>query len=98
MLSGYMSDLYAAELSDWRTVSYNSITRSGKVAREYLWMNYPEPVALHDYSFLGSNFTQRQVIKRQVQRWRSRLENMPPLKRRALQMALDEIKISQSQK
>jgi hypothetical protein len=64
------------------------------VAREWLWMNYPEPVALHDYSFLGDNFTQRQVIKRQVQRWRARLQKMPLLKRRALEMALDEIKIS----
>lgn len=94
MLSGYWSDLYEKELSDWRTVSYNSITRSGKAAREYLWMNYPEPVALHDYSYLGSNFTERQVIKRQAERWRKRIEQMPLLKRRALQMALDEIKIS----
>ncbi len=94
MLSGYWSQLYADELADWRTVSYNSITRGGTVAREWLWMNYPEPVALHDYSFLGDNFTQRQVIKRQVQRWRARLQKMPLLKRRALEMALDEIKIS----
>jgi hypothetical protein len=94
MLSGYWSDLYEKELKDWRVVSYNSVTRSGNVAREYLWMNYPEPVALHDYSFLGANFTERQVIKRQVQRWRARLEKMPLLKRRALEMALDENKIS----
>jgi DNA adenine methylase len=90
MLSGYWSELYAQELADWRVVSYNSITRGGTVAREYLWMNYPEPVALHDYSFLGSNFTQRQVIKRQVQRWQARLAKMPLLKRRALEMALQE--------
>jgi len=94
MLSGYWSDLYENELSDWRVISYNSVTRSGEVAKEYLWMSYPEPVALHDYSFLGSNFTERQVIKRQVQRWQNRLKNMPLLKRRALEMALNENKIS----
>jgi site-specific DNA-adenine methylase len=94
MLSGYWSDLYEKELKDWRVVSYNSVTRSGDVVREYLWMNYPEPVALHDYSFLGSNFTERQVIKRQIQRWQDRLKRMPPLKRRALEIALAENKIS----
>jgi DNA adenine methylase len=94
MLSGYWSDLYEKELSDWRVVSYNSVTRSGEVAKEYLWMSYPEPVALHDYAWLGKNFTERQVIKRQVQRWQNRLQKMPLLKRRALEMALNENKIS----
>jgi DNA adenine methylase len=94
MISGYWSELYERELKDWRTISYNSITRSGEVAKEFLWMNYPEPTSLHDYSFLGANFTQRQVIKRQVERWKARLVKMPRLKRLALQQALDEIKIS----
>jgi DNA adenine methylase len=94
MLSGYWSDLYEKELSDWRVVSYNSVTRSGEVAKEYLWMSYPEPVALHDYAWLGRNFTERQMIKRMVQRNVQRLQKMPLLKRRALEMALNENKIS----
>ena len=92
MLSGYWSKLYAAELSDWRTVSYNAVTRSGKVAREYLWMNYPEPIALHDYSFLGNDHTDRQRIKRKVQRLQRRIENMPILEKRVLLLAMENLK------
>jgi DNA adenine methylase len=91
MISGYWSKLYAEELADWRTVSFNAITRAGKVAREWLWMNYPEPVALHDYSFLGENRTDRQRIKRKVQRWENRLKNMPVLEKRVLLQALESL-------
>lgn len=98
MLSGYWSQLYEDQLSDWRVITYNSVTRSGEVAKEYLWMSYPEPVALQDYSYLGSNFTERQMIKRLVQRHVKRLKEMPLLKRRALEMALTENMISHSQK
>jgi DNA adenine methylase len=92
MLSGYWSELYVKELADWRTVTYNSITRSGRVAKEYLWMNYPEPVALHDYSFLGSNFRERERIKRKTNRWQARLEGMPILEKRALLLAMENLK------
>jgi len=92
MLSGYWSKLYADELADWRTVSYNSVTRSGRVAKEYLWMNYPEPVALHDYSFLGNGRTDRQRIKRKVARWTRRLETMPVLEKRVLLLAMENLK------
>ena len=91
MISGYWSKLYADELGDWRTVTFNAITRAGKMAREWLWMNYPEPVALHDYSFLGDNRTERQRIKRKVQRWENRLKNMPVLEKRVLLQAMKNI-------
>jgi hypothetical protein len=31
--------------------------------------NFPEPVALHDYRYLGEDFRQRERIKRKKQRW-----------------------------
>lgn len=89
MISGYKSKLYEKELKGWRTVTYNSITRSGKVAKEYLWMNYPEPIALHDYSFLGENFRERERIKRKINRWQNRIERMPTLEKRALLLAME---------
>ena len=92
MLSGYWSKLYAEELADWRTISYNSVTRSGRVAKEYLWMNYPEPIALHDYAFLGNGRTDRQRIKRKVERWKHRLETMPVLEKRVLLLAMENLK------
>lgn len=91
MLSGYWSQLYEDELQGWRTVTYNSITRSGRVAEEWLWMNYPEPVALHDYSFLGEDFRERERIKRKINRWQNRLERMPMLEKRALLRAIETI-------
>jgi DNA adenine methylase len=65
------------------------VTRSGRVATEHLWFNFPEPVALHDYRFLGQNFRERERIKRKKSRWVNRLKTMPTLERRALLAALD---------
>ena len=31
---------------------------------EYLWCNYPAPMALHDYRYLGKDFRERERIKR----------------------------------
>lgn len=89
MISGYKSKLYEKELKGWRVVTYNSITRSGKVAKEYLWMNYPEPIALHDYSFLGEDFRERERIKRKINRWQNRIDKMPTLEKRALLLAME---------
>jgi site-specific DNA-adenine methylase len=89
-ISGYWSELYALELDGWRTVSFNSVARSGDVRREFLWMNYPEPVALHDYSYLGSNFRERERIKRRITRWSARLQRMDVLERRAVLLAMEQ--------
>lgn len=93
MISGYWSELYANELKDWRTLSYNAMTHAGKLAREWLWMNYPEPVELHDYSFLGKNRTDRQRIKRKVQRWENKLINMPILEKQILLQAMGNLEL-----
>src|SRR5882724_2910766 len=47
MISGYWSEMYATELKGWNTVSYQSMTRGGRPATEWLWMNYADPLALH---------------------------------------------------
>lgn len=91
MISGYWSKLYAERLSAWRTLTYEAITRGGKMATEWLWMNYPEPVELHDYRYLGENKQQRQDFKRMQARWRIRLAQMPIQKRRALLAAIKEL-------
>jgi hypothetical protein len=96
MISGYWSELYAQELSSWRTVSFNSVVRSGAVRREWLWMNYPEPVALHDYAFMGDNYRERERIKRKMVRWRERLRKMDVLERRAILWGLQEAGIIES--
>jgi len=89
-VSGYWSSLYESMLTGWRSISFNAKTRAG-VAREWLWMNYPEPVELHDYSYLGSNFREREKITRQKKRWRARLLRMSRLQRYALLSSIAEL-------
>jgi DNA adenine methylase len=91
MISGYWTKLYARALRSWNRRSYQAVTRSGRVATEWLWFNFPEPVALHDYRYLGSNFRDRERIKRKKLRWANRLQKMPVLERRMLLAALVEI-------
>ena len=92
MVSGYWSELYAKMLDDWRVISYQSVKRSGAVATEFLWMNYAEPVELHDYRYLGRNFRERERIKRKKTRWERRFVKMPVLERRAMLSAIEELR------
>ncbi len=90
MISGYCSPLYADELADWNSANYQAMTRSGKTATEYLWFNYSEPVALHDYRYLGQDYRERERIKKKKTRWVAKLQTMPLLERRALLSAMAE--------
>jgi len=90
MVSGYWSNLYAETLHDWHTFTFKAKTRSGRMADEWLWMNYPEPVKLHDYQYLGGDFRERERIKRRKTRWGKRLERMDVLERRAILWEMQE--------
>src|SRR5262249_39128996 len=92
IISGYFSELYARELEGWRTVSFPAVKRNGEVATEWLWLNYPEPLELHDYRYLGEDFRQRERIKRKRLRWEHRLRSMPALERHAILAALETVK------
>lgn len=92
MISGYYSDQYAEALAGWRTVTFKSQTRSGKPATEWVWLNFPEPFELHDYRFLGDDFRERQDLKRQQQRWLTRLQKMNPKQRYAMLETIEEWK------
>lgn len=91
MISGYWSELYGQMLADWHTACFQAVTRGGSMATEWLWMNYPRPVRLHDYSHLGETFRERERIKRKKQRWVERLKRMDILERQALLVALDTV-------
>lgn len=88
LVSGYWSDLYAKELADWRVVSYQAMTRGGRTATEYVWCNFPEPMELHDYRYLGRDFRERERIKRKKKRWTEKLLRMPSLERYAILAAI----------
>lgn len=91
-LSGYPNDLYDQHLSGWRTIFFPAMTRGGKQHLEQLWMNYPEPVELHDYRYLGDDYRERERIKRKKLRWKNRLEKMPAQERYALLATIKEIR------
>ena len=91
MISGYWSGLYADMLGSWATVSYPVRDRAGKWRDEFVWMNYPAPVALHDYGHLGDDYRERERIKRKRLRWRKRLAGMDLLERRAILAELGDV-------
>jgi hypothetical protein len=91
MVSGYSCELYEQALASWRVVKYSTMTRGGKLAKECLWCNFPEPVELHDYRYLGRDFRERERIRRRRARWVARLSGMTVLERRALQSALSAV-------
>jgi DNA adenine methylase len=96
MISGYFTRLYAVELRAWHATHYPTMTRGGSERTEWLWSNFPEPVALHDYRYLGSDFRERERIKRKKNRWVNRIRRMPLLERRALLSAIEAAQLGSS--
>jgi len=83
MLSGYRSSLYDARLQGWRRIDYQARTR-GRTVTESLWLNFPAPAVPWDARYLGSNFRERERIKRMRERWRARFAKLSPAERAAL--------------
>lgn len=83
MVSGYASALYSRELVTWRLVTFQAMTRRGP-ATEHLWCNFPAPIALHDYRYLGRDFRERERIARKARRWRAKLDQLGALERQAV--------------
>jgi len=89
MISGYKSELYAQRLSTWRRATFSAMTHRGP-RLECVWMNFPEPLALHDTKFLGETFRQRQSWRRKHQRLLRRFEGMKGPERQHLLSMLSD--------
>lgn len=81
LISSYKNDLYDYYLKDWNTIQFNSQTRSGKSAVETVYYNYDTPKQLHDYSFFGNNYKEREQFKLKSQRMVSKFKNMSAVER-----------------
>lgn len=90
MISGYHSKLYATRLKHWHLTTFGSMTRRG-MALEHLWCNFPPPMELHDYRYLGDDYRERERIKKKVTRWTAKLETMPKLERQAIMAAISSV-------
>ena len=82
-ISAYENKIYDKMLSGWRKVSFETGTRGG-AATETIYMNYPHPVTLHEYTYLGKDCWDRQRIKRMIDGKIKQLEKMPPHQREAI--------------
>lgn len=83
MISTRPNELYSSYLSNWRFKDFQTSDHGGKCI-ERIYMNYPEPTLLHEYTYLGENFTDRQRIGRKVKRQVDKLVNLPLHERNAL--------------
>ena len=92
MISGYWSELYAQQLTDWHCEAFESRDRSGRKVMEHLWMNYVAPPdELHDYRYLGDDFRDRQRIKRKQNRLKQKILGMPVRERNLLISELESL-------
>jgi len=92
MISGYPDSRYDKMLQGWRKVTFTTTKQRGAIATECVWLNFPAPLELHDYRYLGENFRERQRIKRKSQRWKAKLLGMPDQERHAIMAAIQEMK------
>jgi hypothetical protein len=84
ILSGYQNDLYDRRLKGWRKETINTTNRAGSRVVETVWLNFPEPVELHDYSHAGDDFRDRWRITKRVRNWTGQLKQMKPAERGAI--------------
>jgi len=96
MISGYWTSLYAEMLEDWNHSTFTTTNRAGNRTTEWLWYNFEKPLELHDYRYLGSDFRERERIKRKKARWVARIRRQSPLEHQALLAALVEASTARS--
>ena len=89
MISTYDNPIYSEMLSDWHLETYMTSIH-GQPKKELLYMNYPVPEKLHDYSYLGEDCWDRQRIKRKINRHVKKLQGLPPRERNAIIEALNK--------
>ncbi|PKB18368.1 hypothetical protein [Flavobacterium sp. 5] len=84
-------ELYDNFLHDWRKVEVK-VRYHKKTSIECLYMNYPDPVELQDYSFLGKDCWDRQRISRKIEAYQKKFKKIPVLERNYIINKLNELK------
>ena len=78
LISTYPNEIYAQALRKWRKIEFQARTSRG-TATEWLYVNYGEPVALHDTRYIGNNYRERERIKLKAQRWGRKFRALPQI-------------------
>ena len=82
VLSGYRSGLYDEMLASWHRHDYRAVTHNG-VVTESVWTNFAPGDVLHDYSYIGATFRQREAHRRRLDRILRTFEDADPVERNA---------------
>lgn len=80
MISHYPCELYDSILQGWYTFDFQAKTQKG-MATERIYMNYQPGSELHDYSYIGEDFRERERHKRIMVNFFAKLDKMEPLLR-----------------
>lgn len=96
LISTYPNEMYRkfmfTDKSIWTYKQFQSTTRRGS-ATEWLLMNYQnEEGLLHDYSYLGNDYRERERIKIKIRRLRHKMANLPITHRNAIIKSLETLK------
>lgn len=91
VLSGYRSPLYDQLLRNWHRTDFPARTHAGTVV-ESAWTNFEPGDVLHDYSFVGDDFRQRERLRRRIRTLSKRLADAEPLERNAALAVLAELR------
>jgi DNA adenine methylase len=90
MLSGYRNTIYDELLAHWRRVDFQAMTRGG-VRTESVWMNYDPPAVPAELTYLGTDYRERERIKRKKARWAEKLRKLPIAEQAAIMEVLLEL-------
>lgn len=83
VISSYPNELYNFHLNRWESIEFTAMTRGG-VATEKVWYNYPPPVELHDYRYMGNDYREREQLKGIITRNVAKFKRLPDLQRNAI--------------
>lgn len=89
-LSGYRSAMYdqAAITHRWMRTDFQAMTRRG-LRTESLWTNYdPADLPPAELTYHGTDYRDRERLKRKAARWVAKLQAMPPRDRAYLMQAM----------
>ena len=96
MISHYPNDLYCRTFQDWFTSEMQTRTRT-KTVTEKIWMNYDiAQLKLATAFYVGKDFTERQRIKRKIERLKNKISALPIHERQAVIDAMQTIDLAAS--
>ncbi|MES2616918.1 MAG: hypothetical protein V4613_03580 [Bacteroidota bacterium] len=89
-ISHYPCEMYDVGLQGWNTHDFVAMTRSG-LRTERIYMNYEKPVKLQDYSYIGSDYRERERYKRTTNNILNKFKRMDPLLKNSILQQLQNI-------